>query len=224
MLAIQWRLPEDTPRLSFQSATFCSSSHAFIPVLAGTMASSPQSSGGHALHCFGASGLELLCCWRWWILLGIHGSNRFVFKDHEDKRINMIQAWYQQNQGGYLSLNHWRMLIEALKLHNMVLHRVEIGNYAPYIPLIFRALIGVLSWCNPLKCWRWDVFSKWKSTSSHTHKRGSYFPSQPQIVDVHVYCCQGHQAFNNVDPNLRADLPRCSDGQPQSLCFFFCSW
>ena len=27
----------------------------------------------------------------------------------------------------------------------------------------------------------------------------------------------GHQAFNNVDPNLRADLPRCSDGQPQML-------
>ena len=27
----------------------------------------------------------------------------------------------------------------------------------------------------------------------------------------------GHQAFNNVDPNLRADLPRCSDGQPQHL-------
>eukprot|EP00439_Symbiodinium_sp_Y106_P055535 s3836_g7.t1 len=27
----------------------------------------------------------------------------------------------------------------------------------------------------------------------------------------------GHQAFNNVDPNLRADLPKSSDGQPQML-------
>lgn len=27
----------------------------------------------------------------------------------------------------------------------------------------------------------------------------------------------GHQAFNNVDPNLRADLPRSSDGSPQKL-------
>ncbi|CAJ1395151.1 unnamed protein product [Effrenium voratum] len=27
----------------------------------------------------------------------------------------------------------------------------------------------------------------------------------------------GHQAFNNVDPNLRADLPKSSDGQPQLL-------
>jgi len=82
----------------------------------------------------------------------------------------------------------WRMLSEAMRLHNVVLHHVEIGNYAPYIPHIFRALVGVLYWCNPLMLALRCVLEAEINQQSHTHKRGSYFPSQPNMFSKYVYC------------------------------------
>ena len=68
----------------------------------------------------------------------------------------------------------WRMLSEAMKLHSMVLHHVEIGKYAPYILHIFRALVGVLSWCNPLMLTLRCVLEAEINQQSHSHRTSSF--------------------------------------------------
>ena len=158
----------------------------------------------------------------------------------------MIQKWHKPNQGGYLSLNdvEWHFSIDSAHEDNegerwsfiiwfyimsklVIMHRI----YYIYSQHWLAFFLEAIHWC-----WCWDVFSKRKTTSSHihththrhtkveatfphSHRTSSFFLLANMFSRLFYWCCQGHQAFNNVDPNLRADLPRCSDGQPQSLWF-----